>query len=113
MGYRFQRDFIDQTDLAVIWPVGNRFALIGRWNFDLNSERTIEGLAGIEYNDCCWKLRLVGRRYLDTPSARQFADAVTRTGVFFQVVFKGLGSLDDSVENLLSESIRGYVMEEI
>lgn len=113
MGYRYQRDSIDQTDLAMIWPVGKRFALIGRWNFDVNSERTIEGLAGIEYNDCCWKLRLVGRRYLDTPSAREFADAVSRTGVFFQVVFKGLGSLDDSVENLLSESIRGYVMEEI
>lgn len=112
-GYRYQRDSIDQTDLAVIWPVGKRFALIGRWNFDLNSSRTIEGLAGIEYNDCCLKLRLVGRRYLDTPSARRFADAVSRTGIFFQVVFKGLGSLDDSVENLLSESIRGYVMEEI
>ncbi len=112
-GYRFQRDSIDQTDMAVIWPLGKRLALIGRWNFDLNSERTIEGLAGIEYNDCCWKLRLVGRRYLDTPSAREFADAVTRTGVFFQVVFKGLGSLDDSVETLLSESIRGYTMEEI
>jgi len=113
MGYRFQRDAIDQTDLAMIWPMGKRFALIGRWNYDLNTERTIEGLAGIEYNDCCWKLRLVGRRYLDTPSAREFADAVSRTGIFFQVVFKGLGSLDDSVENLLSESIRGYVMEEI
>jgi LPS-assembly protein len=113
LGYRYQRDSIDQTDLAMIWPVSKRFALIGRWNFDLNSERTIEGLAGIEYNDCCWKLRLVGRRYLDTPSAREFADAVTRTGVFFQVVFKGLASLDASVENLLSESIRGYVTEEI
>lgn len=113
VGYRFQRNSIDQTDLAMLWPVSKRLALIGRWNFDLNSNRTIEGLAGIEYNDCCWKLRLVGRRYLDTPSAREFAGAVTRTGIFFQVVFKGLGSLDDSVEKLLSESIRGYVMEDI
>ncbi len=113
MGYRYQRDSIDQTDLAMIWPVAKRLALIGRWNFDLNSERTIEGLAGIEYNDCCWKVRVVGRRYLDTPSAREFADAVSRTGIFFQVVFKGLGSLDDSVETLLSESIRGYVTEEL
>ena len=111
-GYRFQRDNIDQTDVALIWPLSKRFAFISRWNFDLNSERTIEGLAGIEYNDCCWKLRLVGRRYLDTPSAREFADAVSRTGVFVQVVFKGLASLDDSVETLLAESIRGYTAEE-
>ena len=113
MGYRYQRDSIDQTDLAMIWPLSKRYALIGRWNFDLNSERTIEGLAGIEYNDCCWKLRLVARKYLDTPSAREFADAVSRTGIYFQVVFKGLASLDDSLENLLQESIRGYVTEEI
>jgi len=113
MGYRYQRRRVDQTDLATIWPLSKRFAVIGRWNFDLDSERTIEGLAGIEYNDCCWKLRLIARRYLDTPSAREFANAVTRTGVFVQVVFKGLASLDDSAENLLSESIRGYVTEEI
>lgn len=113
LGYRYQRDSIDQTDVAMMWPLGNRYAVIGRWNFDLNSKRTIEGLAGIEYNDCCWKLRLVARRYLDTPSARLFDDAVSRTGIFFQVVFKGLASLDDSVESLLQESIRGYVSEEI
>ncbi len=113
MAYRYQRNRIDQTDLAMIWPLSARFAVIGRWNFDVISDRTIESLAGIEYNDCCWKLRLVGRRYLDTPSARQFEDAVTRTGVFLQVVFKGLASLDDSLETLLEESIRGYVTEEI
>ncbi|MEM8766445.1 MAG: LPS-assembly protein LptD [Pseudomonadota bacterium] len=112
LGYRFQRNNIDQTDMAVIWPLSKRYGLIGRWNFDLNSERTIEALAGIEYEDCCWKLRLVARRYLDTPSAREFADAVSRTGVFFQVVFKGLASLDDSVETLLADSIQGYAFEE-
>lgn len=112
LGYRFQRHSIDQTDMAVLWPISKRYSLIGRWNYDVNSRRTIEGLAGIEYNDCCWKLRLVGRRYLDTPSARLFADAVSRTGIFIQVVFKGLASLDDSVESLLSESIQGYRMED-
>jgi LPS-assembly protein len=111
-GYRYQRPTIDQTDVAMIWPVSRRFAVIGRWNYDLNTHRTIEGLAGIEYNDCCWKLRVVARRYLDTPSAREFADAKERTGIYFQVVFKGLASLDDSLENLLSESIRGYALED-
>ncbi len=112
VGYRYQRAAINQLDWAFMWPVSKRFSVVGRWNYDLDSNETIEGLAGIEYNDCCWKLRLVARNYLDTPSARFFADAKKRTGVFFQVVFKGLASLDDSVENLLSESIRGYVMEE-
>ncbi|MGE0626011.1 MAG: LPS-assembly protein LptD [Pseudomonadales bacterium] len=112
LGYRYDTNFIDQTDVAVIWPLTRRYAAIGRWNYDLNTRRTIEGLAGIEYNDCCWKLRVVYRSYLDSPSARDFESAEKRSGIYFQVVFKGLASLDDSLESLLSKSIRGYVMED-
>lgn len=112
LGYRYERNSIDQTDVAMIWPVSRRYAVIGRWNYDLDTRRTIEGLAGIEYNDCCWKLRVVFRSYLDSPSARDFEGAEKRSGIYFQVVFKGLASLDDSLESLLSKSIRGYVMED-
>jgi LPS-assembly protein len=112
-GYRYQRTAdVDQTDLAVIWPLTKRYSLIGRWNYDLNTQRTIEGLAGIEYNDCCWQVRAIVRHYLDTPSARQFAEANTQTGFYFQVVFKGLAGLGGSVESLLSKSIRGYTTED-
>lgn len=112
VGYRYQRNSIDQTDVAMIWPLTRRYSIIGRWNYDVSTNRTIEGLAGIEYNDCCWKLRMVFRSYLDSPSIRDFEDAERRSGVYFQVVFKGLASLDDSLEALLSKSIRGYVTED-
>jgi LPS-assembly protein len=114
LGYRYRRSAaIDQTDAAVIWPLTKRWAAIGRWNYDLNSRRTIEGLAGIEYNDCCWQIRVIGRHYLDTPSARLFAEAETRTGVFLQIVFKGLAGLGGSVESLLARSVSGYQMEDL
>ena len=90
-----------------------RWAAIGRWNYDLNSKRTIEALAGIEYNDCCWQIRVIARHYLDTPSARLFAEADTRTGFYLQFVFKGLAGLGGSVESLLSTSIRGYSTEDL
>jgi LPS-assembly protein len=114
LGYRYQRPSdVDQTDVGVMWPLSKRYVLIGRWNYDLNTKRTIEGLAGIEYNDCCWQIRLIARHYLDTPSAREFAEAETRNGVFLQVVFKGLAGLGNSVESLLSRSIQGYSMEDL
>ncbi len=112
LGYRYQIHSIDQTDVAAIWPLTRRYAVIGRWNYDVERRRTIEGLAGIEYNDCCWKLRVVYRSYLESPSARDLQAAGKRSGIYFQVVFKGLASLDDSLESLLSKSIRGYVMED-
>ncbi|MEJ2088324.1 MAG: LPS assembly protein LptD, partial [Gammaproteobacteria bacterium] len=112
LGYRYQRAAdVDQTDVGVMWPLTKRYTLIGRWNYDLNTRRTIEGLAGIEYNDCCWQIRLIGRHYLDTPSAREFAEADTRTGIYLQIVFKGLAGLGNSVETLLSTSIQGYSTE--
>jgi LPS-assembly protein len=113
LGYRYQRlADVDQTDVAFAWPLSRRYTLIGRWNYDLNTRRTIEGLAGIEYNDCCWQIRVIARHYLDTPSAREFAEADTRTGVYLQLIFKGLAGLGGSVESLLANSVRGYTTED-
>jgi len=112
LGYRYLRaSRIDQTDVGFTWPVSRRYGLIGRWNYDLKSKRTIEGLAGIEYNDCCWKIRLIARHYLDAPSASALAEADTRQGYYLQVVFKGLAGIGNSVESMLSNSLPGYLEE--
>ncbi|MFV2089180.1 MAG: LPS-assembly protein LptD, partial [Pseudomonadales bacterium] len=112
LGYRFRKSTdVDQTDISFTWPLTGRYSLIGRWNFDLNTRRIVEGLAGIEYNDCCWKIRFIARTYLDTPSARLFAEADTRQAVYLQIVFKGLAGIGNSVEPLLAKSIPGYAME--
>src|SRR5690606_22644318 len=33
---------IDQTDVSGIWPLGERWGLIGRWNYDLANHRNLE-----------------------------------------------------------------------
>ena len=112
LGYRLAKTSdVDQTDVAFTWPLSARYALIGRWNYDLNTTRTIEAMGGIEYNDCCWQIRAVARHYLDTPSAREFADADTRQGFYLQIMFKGLAGIGDSVESLMAKSIPGYRVE--
>ncbi|MCB1683717.1 MAG: LPS-assembly protein LptD [Pseudomonadales bacterium] len=112
LGYRYQRlSDVDQTDVGFTWPISRRYALVGRWNYDLNSGRTIEGLGGIEYNDCCWKIRVIGRHYLNTPSAAEFDVAETSFGVYLQVVFKGLAGIGGQVESLLAKSLPGYSAE--
>jgi LPS-assembly protein len=112
LGYRKRLESnIHQTDAALYWPLGRRFGLIGRWNYDIESGRTIEGLAGIEYNNCCWQLRLVARRYIDSPSAAQIATVDADKGIFFQFVFKGLAGFGDRLEAVLRRGIRGYSTE--
>ena len=109
IGYRNRvRDDIEQTDLSVYWPISRHLSLIGRWNYDLVSGRTIEGVGGIEYNDCCWQLRLIARRYLDNPSTRSFEDIDVDEGVFLQVVFKGLAGFGNRIESVMERGIHGY-----
>ena len=108
VGYRqrVQQD-IEQTDISLYWPLTRRLAILGRWNFDLVSKRTIEGFGGLEYNDCCLQVRLVARRFLDTRQ-NDFADIEGDDGVFLQIVFKGLAGFGTKVESVLERGIRGY-----
>ena len=82
--------------------------MLGRWNYDLESGRTIEGFGGLEYGDCCLQVRLMARRFLDSPTARNFAEVKADDGVFLQIVFKGLAGFGTKVESVLERGIRGY-----
>ena len=109
LGYRNRvLQDIDQTDVSFYWPVSTRYALYGRWNHDLVSGRMIEGIAGIEYNDCCWRIRLLWRRFLDQPAARSFENVDADEGVFLQIVLKGLAGLGGRMDTMLERGIRGY-----
>lgn len=109
LGYRNQRlADIDQTDFSFYWPVSSHYGVIGRWNYDLVSGRTIEAFGGVEYNDCCIQLRLLARRFVDSPSAALIDTVEGDNGIFVQVVFKGLAGFGNRVESVLTGGIRGY-----
>ena len=109
LGYRNRLlQDIDQTDISFYWPVTARYALYGRWNHDLVSGRMIEGIAGIEYNDCCWRVRLLWRRFLDQPAARSFENVDANEGVFLQIALKGLAGIGARMDTALERGIRGY-----
>ncbi len=109
IGYRNRvEEDIEQTDVSLYWPISKHFAIMGRWNYDLVSGRTIEGFGGIEYGDCCLQVRLMARRFLDSPTARDFQDIEADDGIFVQIVFKGLAGFGTQVESVLERGIRGY-----
>jgi LPS-assembly protein len=111
------QDDISQVDVSGYWPVTSRFGAIARWNYDIEEGRIIEAFGGLEYNDCCWQMRVIARRFLIIPTGANivtgqeldFAD--TDNGVFLQIVFKGMGGFGNSIESLLQRGIRGYGTE--
>jgi LPS-assembly protein len=118
VGFRKRlQDDVEQVDLSAYWPLGRHYGFIGRWNYDLVNNRTIEAFGGLEYNDCCWQIRLVGRRYLNIPTGanrltgQELELVRPDDGFFLQIVFKGMAGFGNRMEALLTRGIRGYQTE--
>lgn len=102
---------IQQHDFSVIWPVVPQWNLISRWQYDYNRNRTLEAFGGFEYDNCCWKLRLINRYWVDYEEFSQAAPENEKGdhGIFLQIVLKGLGGLTGAkVESFLDKGIQGY-----
>jgi LPS-assembly protein len=115
LAYRFWRTdpeipFLDenlqQTDVAFVWPLGARWHVLGRWNYDLEEQRDLELLAGFEYESCCWKLRVAGRRFIVDDEIGD--EAEYNNSIEVQLVLKGLTQLGSPLGELLERGILGY-----
>lgn len=100
--YRFRETLLEQTDLSFLWPLHRRWRAIGRWNYSILDERTLESLSGLEYESCCWRLSLVGRSYVNDTRGS------TNRSIFVELELKGLTSVGRRVESLLENGILGY-----
>jgi LPS-assembly protein len=102
---------IQQHDFSIIWPIVPQWSLISRWQYDYNRDRTLEAFGGFEYDNCCWKLRLINRYWVDYDEFSQDAPQNEKgdRGVFLQIVLKGLGGVTGAkVESFLDKGIQGY-----
>ncbi|MCX4028026.1 LPS-assembly protein LptD [Endozoicomonas sp. SM1973] len=97
---------IEQADLSFIWPVASNWSALGRWNYDVTNSRRLEAMFGAEYDSCCYKIRFIGRQWIDGDD--DIDNAETDNGVFVQFVMKGLGNLFGSKVEGFLEGIDGY-----
>lgn len=104
--YRYLRGNIQQADLAALWPLTSRWQAVARWDYSIRDRRTLEALAGVEYDSCCWAVRLAARRYITASSTG--VGSTQNTGIYLQLILKGLGSVGQRVDDLLEHGILGY-----
>ena len=116
-GYRLVRDInpnktIEQADLSFAWPLGRDWRTVGRWSFALNedSNPTLEAFGGLEYDSCCWGFRAVARRFRRSGDRIDGEDSYSN-GIFLQLELKGLTSVGNRTEALLTRGIPGYENE--
>jgi len=103
LSYRLRAEALEQTDVSWYWPLGRRWKILGRWNYSLPEQTTLETFGGLEYNSCCWAVRGIMRRYLNNVDGSDYLN-----GFFLQFEFKGLGGLGKKAETFLEQRIPGY-----
>ena len=110
--YRYSKNSTAQGDMSFAWGVSDNLKLLGRWNYDLknnsNNEDSgddIETLAGLEYESCCWKVRLVQRKF-------KVGTETYEKDIQFQIMLKGFTDVGTPLGDLISSSIKGYTDKE-
>ena len=105
LAYRFRRDSLEQGDLSWSWPLSRKWNFVGRYNYSFRDEKPLEEFYGLEYESCCWGLRMVTRRYIST------RDGTRDTTYGLQLVLKGMASVGTAADKLLERGILGYSAE--
>lgn len=117
LGYSYRRyrgndpelDDISQVDISSYLPVNDQWSLFLRSLYDLEEKERINDMVGIEYNNCCWRVRLVYQRHLDQKNGTNIDSLVEHEhATYLEFQLKGLGGIGTRVSSMLEESIRGY-----
>ncbi|MCW8919444.1 MAG: LPS assembly protein LptD [Gammaproteobacteria bacterium] len=103
LNYRYDESpLLRQSDALLFWPLARQWQWLARWRYDLEQGEDLELLAGVEYESCCWSLRLMGQHRRDT------VDEAMRRGIYLTFQFKGLASLGKSIEETLGGDLLTY-----
>ncbi|MEQ1812896.1 MAG: LPS-assembly protein LptD [Candidatus Nitrotoga sp.] len=101
LGYRFTRGALKQVDVSAQWPLFKRWYALAKWNYSLLDNRALESLAGLEYNERCWTIRMVVQRFA-------IATDDVSTGIFVQLELNDLLRVGIDPLNVLRQSIPGF-----
>ncbi len=102
---------LEQAEFSSAWRISDHWHLLGRYNRDLRNRQDVEWIAGVVYEDCCWALRVVSRRYLNV-ALDTFGQPLPglqsryNSGIYVEFVLKGMTSLGNT--GFLENSIAGY-----
>ena len=101
LAYRDTIDLVRQSDVSFQWPITSHWAAVGRWNYSMRDGRTLETLAGFEYDGGCWAFRAVGHRFVTALNA-------VSTSIFLQLELNGVSRIGSNPLDVLRRNVGGY-----
>lgn len=113
LGY-LPEESLNQIDTSILWPINNRWSVVARTNYDFHYGVELDTFAGFEYNDCCYRARIMWRRWLNFDYSPNFLEDVNsndyerRPYPFIELELKGLGNMSQRISSLLDKAIAGF-----
>ena len=81
-------------------------------NYSIESNTSVEDMVGIEYDSCCWTMRLMHLRYYNNVSGGvtdfNDPDLEREHTTQFQFILKGMGGYGDQITDIMEDMIRGF-----
>lgn len=105
---------ISQAGARAAWPINDSFYFVGNWYYDLNESRSVETYTGVQYESCCWAMRLSYHYRIKTNYDDDFSESMdTRelfeSGIYLNFVIKGLGGSGPlGVTDMLNDGLFNY-----
>jgi LPS-assembly protein len=89
------------------WKLFNKWHIIGGLNYNLSYKRAQNYLYGLEYNSCCFAMRIVHNRTfigVDNNNNKSYDSRI-----YFQLLLKGFNNFDyGGLESVLASQVGGY-----
>ena len=107
---------IEQLEFNGMFEVSRGIRPFFAINFDLDRSRLSEGFLGLEYQDCCFRLRFLAKRAIKEYTFVPFdfqADGLVdqmrnENGFSLEFTLNGIGRIGSRIDELLSSTVRGY-----
>lgn len=87
LAQRFQRNSLETREIKINWNFNSRWQLDASHLYDIRNDHVVESLFGVNYESCCWGVKLNASERFLTPTT-------TDRGVFITLTLKGLGGFE-------------------
>lgn len=117
LNHRYTRNVSDssleQMSLLANFAINKDWAFVGRITQDLKEQRSIESYTGIQYESCCWAVRIAYHRHINSNLNDEFSNENRdefNSGFELQFIIKGLNGKQDTIgtQDMFNSSIFGY-----
>jgi LPS-assembly protein len=119
LGYAYRRadlpNFQPQTEEArasTYLPLDNNWSIFAAVNYSLEENLSVEDMIGVEYDTCCWTVRLLNLRYYNNDNGLfpnfNDPDLERNQSVQFQILLKGMGGFGNRITTIMQSMIRGF-----